>query len=193
MANVLIVGPHPDDQELGMGGTANGLRLNLGVLALRSGALRWAVRNLARAAAGLEHLLARARPDMRRYRTETLVHALRLESTAREQVGDYAAALRAAERAHTLADGLLGSGKPAAADLARRYAAGGSPEEAERALTNLVEPLPHEAEGHRRLAALRSRAGDHEAAHEPGPGQRSSASKYWDTARLPSSGRDSRH
>jgi tetratricopeptide (TPR) repeat protein len=52
----------------------------------------------------------------------------------------------------------------AAADLARRFADAGREDEAERALTNLVEPLPHEAAGHRRLAEARESTGDHESA-----------------------------
>ncbi|MFV1958908.1 MAG: tetratricopeptide repeat protein, partial [Planctomycetota bacterium] len=43
----------------------------------------------------------------------------------------------------------------AAADLAKRYAGLGQEVEAERARTNLVEPLPHESAGHRRLAEIR--------------------------------------
>ncbi len=52
----------------------------------------------------------------------------------------------------------------AAADLARRYTETGNPTQAERARTNLAEALPHEAAGHRRLAALLADAGRTEEA-----------------------------
>ena len=40
-------------------------------------------------------------------------------------------------------------------DLARRYRKAGDEAQAERALTNLVEPAPNQADGHRRLATVR--------------------------------------
>ena len=45
----------------------------------------------------------------------------------------------------------------AASDLAHRFAAAGDEAAAERARTHLVEPLPEEANGHRRLAVIRQK------------------------------------